>query len=185
MLVVMIDPGSSSGTWSRNSTGELRDDDAFNSMEHRTLSLGILGPQRSVWAIARISLSGRAARHRACKCPRGVRRESAAPAAAAGQPGAAARTRRGLGRQDAVCPLRSEQLFGAARARSPRADGARRPARGTRRCRRRGARLPSAQLRPRCADRALSRRWSNRSAPRVSTAPPIAWSTRFRPARPS
>ena len=29
MLVVMIDPGSSSGTWSRNSTGELRDDDAF------------------------------------------------------------------------------------------------------------------------------------------------------------
>ena len=33
---------------------------------------------------------------------------------AARQPGAAARTRRGLRRQDALCPLRPERLFGAA-----------------------------------------------------------------------
>ena len=58
----------------------------------------------------------------------GVRRGSAAPAAAAGQPGAAARTGRGIGRPRLAA--RSQRLFGAAHARSSRADGARRSAEG-------------------------------------------------------
>ena len=58
-------------------------------------------------------------------------RKRTAPAAAAGQPaGAAARTGRGIGRQDPLCPLRSQRLLGAAHARSSRADGARRSAEG-------------------------------------------------------
>ena len=80
-------------------------------------------------------------------------------------PGATARAGGGLGRQDALCPLRPERLLGPAHPRPARADGARRSARGAHRRRRRSARPSPAQLRQGRADRGLpptSRRWSSR-----------------------
>ena len=159
--------------------------DAFFAARNFT-DLDDLNAQAEAWCrgpAADRRCPGRADTHR----PRGVRRGSAAPAAAARQSRAAARAGRGQGRQDALCPLRSERLFGAPHPCAAHADGARRPARGAHR-RWRATCSPAiarsydkgAQIEARRPCPGPGRAEARRAA---STAPPTASPRPPRPAR--